>query len=59
MFTYVDVNSDKKGLILLESVNCSGEETKLSQCPSPGWNEHNCNHNSDIRINCSGSYLPI
>ena len=52
----VDTNGGRKGPILLDSVNCSGSESRLSQCSSQGWNNHNCYHYNDIRINCSGLY---
>lgn len=50
------------GLILLDNVNCKGNETELSQCHSLGWNVHNCYHYEDVGVTCKGivySYLHI
>jgi len=40
------------GAILLDDVNCRGNETSLSNCPHRTWGEHDCNHNEDVSIIC-------
>jgi len=40
------------GAILLDDVNCRGNETSLSQCQHRAWGEHNCDHTEDVSIVC-------
>ncbi|XP_067321107.1 deleted in malignant brain tumors 1 protein-like [Anolis sagrei] len=42
------------GLIWLENVNCTGEETSLAACPKSPWGKHSCNHSQDVSVKCSG-----
>ncbi|XP_036436415.1 scavenger receptor cysteine-rich domain-containing group B protein [Colossoma macropomum] len=43
------------GPILLDNVDCKGEETDLSQCGNQGWGIHNCYHYEDVAIICKGN----
>ena len=40
------------GEILLDDVNCRGNETMLSECRHRSWGEHNCDHSEDVSIIC-------
>ena len=43
------------GEILLDDVNCVGNETSLADCRHAGWGEHNCGHHEDVSIACVDS----
>jgi serine protease 12 (motopsin) len=40
------------GPILLEKVKCTGNESFIWDCTHPGWNDHNCDHSSDVGVDC-------
>ncbi|CAI9603273.1 unnamed protein product, partial [Staurois parvus] len=41
------------GNIVLDDVNCAGDESLLDQCKHRLWGEHNCQHNEDSGVICS------
>jgi len=53
------------GPILLDNVNCRGNETSLEDCEHSQWGQHNCDHSEDVSIVCAdnmditGNKLPV
>ena len=43
------------GDIYLDDVACTGSETSLLSCPSQSFGTHNCQHNEDAGVSCTGS----
>ncbi|PKU42512.1 neurotrypsin [Limosa lapponica baueri] len=40
------------GPVLLDEVQCTGNELSIEQCPKSSWREHNCGHKEDAGVSC-------
>ena len=45
--------------ILIDGVDCSGNETSLLDCPSEGYYRYNCLHDQTVGVQCSGKSIFI
>uniref|UniRef100_A0AAQ5ZEB4 Neurotrypsin n=1 Tax=Amphiprion ocellaris TaxID=80972 RepID=A0AAQ5ZEB4_AMPOC len=41
------------GPILLDEVQCTGNELSLEECPHSNWEQHNCDHTEDAGVSCN------
>lgn len=47
------------GSILLDDVQCLGNESSIKNCQHRGWNTHNCAHSQDASVICSSMTLNL
>ena len=42
------------GPVWLSNLQCSGNESDISECSHSGWGLQNCDHNRDVGVVCTG-----
>ena len=42
------------GPVWLSNLQCSGNESDISECSHSGWGLQNCGHNRDVGVVCTG-----
>ncbi|XP_063966830.1 uncharacterized protein LOC129277690 isoform X10 [Lytechinus pictus] len=47
------------GTIVLDDVNCSGDESSLFECSNRGLGVHNCGHGEDAGVRCEVPPVPV
>jgi len=45
------------GPIWLAKLQCNGTETDIAECSHNGWGIHNCRHQDDVAVSCTGTNL--
>lgn len=41
--------------VWLDDIECTGHEKSLADCPHRGFGQHDCDHNEDAGLVCSGN----
>ena len=44
---------DGTGQIVLDDLLCTGNESRLIDCPHKGLGNHNCDHSEDAGVRCT------
>lgn len=47
------------GLIFLDELRCTGNETRLTDCPASDPGLHDCTHADDIGLICNRKYVAM
>ena len=42
-----------EGKIWMDSIQCTGDESSLTECDHQGWGSHNCGHDEDAGVICT------
>ena len=45
------------GPILLDNLECTGDEQRLTACPIRRFEQHDCLHSEDASVICQGKYV--
>jgi len=48
------VTPSAKGPIWMSNVVCSSADTSFDRCPFAGWGVNQCDHSTDVHIQCEG-----
>ena len=47
------------GEIVLDDVNCEGDENSLAECSHPGFLVNDCGHSEDAGVVCAGEPITV
>ena len=45
------------GSIIVDELNCNGNEASIENCTSNPWLSHDCSHSEDVGVDCNRMYL--
>ena len=51
--------TDGSGTIGSSALQCTGDESKLAECPQADWGDNDCDHSTDVGLECQAREFTI